>query len=192
MIMAQWVRSGGGIVHPLTRRYAFWEKYMSIPKHSELFDYAEGAYFADSFSREIPNNNQTALDVYLEIAKQTPAWVSFLMATRNRIVSMLGLKHLGRLQDAMSAGNVANISVGERIGIFTLHSNSDTEIVLEDSDKHLDVRVSFLLDVVGDKITVHATTVVHVHNMFGKVYMFFVAPVHKLIVPSSLKTLAQA
>lgn len=165
---------------------------MSIPKHSELFDYAKGAYFADSFSREIPNNNQTALDVYLEIAKQTPAWVSFLMATRNRIVSVLGLKHLGRLQEAMSAENVANIGVGERVGIFTLLSNSDTEIVLEDSDKHLDVRVSFLLDVVGDKITVHATTVVHVHNMFGKVYMFFVAPVHKIIVPSSLKTLAQA
>ncbi|KAA8678429.1 DUF2867 domain-containing protein [Vibrio gigantis] len=140
----------------------------------------------------MPNTNQTALDVYLEIAKQTPAWVSFLMAMRNRIVSMFGLKHLGRLQDAMSAENVANISVGERVGIFTLHSNSDTEIVLEDSDKHLDVRVSFLLDVVGDKTIVHATTVVHVHNTFGKVYMFFVAPVHKLIVPSSLKRLGLA
>ncbi|WP_337917057.1 DUF2867 domain-containing protein [Vibrio cholerae] len=162
---------------------------MTVPKHSKLFDYAKGAYFADSFSREIRNNNQTALDVYLEIAKQTPRWVSFLMTTRNRIVSMLGLKHLGRLQDAVATENVAGVKVGERIGIFTLHSNSDTEIVLEDSDKHLDVRVSFLLDRVGDKITVHATTVVHVHNLFGKVYMFFVAPVHKLIVPSSLKTL---
>ncbi|MGF1799077.1 DUF2867 domain-containing protein [Vibrio gigantis] len=165
---------------------------MSVPEHSELFEYAKGAYFADSFSCEIPYNSQTALDVYLEIAKQTPAWVSFLMAMRNRIVSMLGLKHLGRLQDAMSEENVANISVGERVGIFTLHSNSDTEIVLEDSDKHLDVRVSFLLDVVGDKTTVHATTVVHVHNTFGKVYMLFVVPVHKLIVPSCLKTLGQA
>lgn len=165
---------------------------MTIPKHSKLFDYAKGAYFSDSFSREIPNNNQTALDVYLEIAKQTPGWISFLMATRNRIVSMLGLKHLGRLQDAVAAKNPTNMNLGERIGIFTLHSNSDTEIVLEDSDKHLDVRVSFLLDVEGDKLIVHATTVVHVHNFFGKVYMFFVAPIHKLIVPSSLKTLAQA
>ncbi|MEL6117754.1 DUF2867 domain-containing protein [Photobacterium sp. SP02] len=165
---------------------------MAIPKHSKLFDYAKGAYFSDSFSHEIPNKNQTALDVYLEIAKQTPAWISFLMATRNRIVSMLGLKHLGRLQDAVAAKNPTNMNLGERIGIFTLHSNSDTEIVLEDSDKHLDVRVSFLLDVEGDKVIVHATTVVHVHNFFGKVYMFFVAPIHKLIVPSSLKTLAQA
>ncbi|MFM4826917.1 DUF2867 domain-containing protein [Aeromonas bivalvium] len=165
---------------------------MAVPKHSKLFDYANGAYFADSFSREIPNNNQTALDVYLEISKQTPAWVSFLMATRNRVVSLLGLKDLGRLQDTVANESATNVSVGGRIGIFTLISNSDREIVLEDSDKHLDVRVSFLLDVVGDQITVHATTVVHVHNWFGKVYMFFVAPVHKLIVPGSLKTLAQA
>ncbi|CAG8998762.1 MAG: hypothetical protein CENE_00722 [Candidatus Celerinatantimonas neptuna] len=165
---------------------------MAIPKHSKLFDYAKGAYFADSFSCEIPNKNQSALDVYLEIAKQMPAWVSLLMAMRNRIVSMFGLKHLGRLQDAATVKNAEMINVGERIGIFTLRSNSDTEIVLEDSDRHLDVRVSFLLDVEGDKVTVHATTIVHVHNLFGKVYMFVVAPIHKIIVPGSLKTLTQA
>jgi len=163
---------------------------MTIPKHSKLFDYSKGAYFADTFSREITYKEQTALDIYLEIAKQTPAWVSFLMATRNRIVSMFGLKNLGQLQDAAAEENDVNVSVGERIGIFTLLSNSATEIVLEDSDKHLDVRVSFLLDVTGDKVNVHATTVVHVHNWFGKAYMFFVAPVHKVIVPSSLKTLS--
>ncbi len=164
---------------------------MTIPKQSKLFDYAKGAYFSDSFSREIANKNQTALDVYLEIAKQTPSWVSFLMAMRNCLVSMFGLKNLGRLQDVATTKSPASINVGERIGIFTLHSNSDTEVVLEDSDRHLDVRVSFLLDVEGDKVTVHATTVVHVHNLFGKVYMFFVAPVHKLIVPSTLKTLVE-
>lgn len=162
---------------------------MAIPKHSKLFDYSKGAYFADTFSRKIAYKNQTAIDVYLEIAKQTPAWVSFLMAMRNRIVSMLGLKHLGRLQDATSTESPANVTIGERIGIFTLLSNSATEIVLEDSDKHLDVRVSFLLDIEGDKVNVHATTVVHVHNWFGKAYMFVVAPIHKLIVPTSLKTL---
>lgn len=164
---------------------------MIIPKQSKLFDYAKGAYFADSFSREILNKNLTALDTYLEIAKQTPAWISFLMAMRNRIVSLFGLKHLGRLQDAATVHDAANIKVGDRIGIFMLHSNSETEVVLEDRDRHLDVRVSFLLQREGDKVTVHATTVVHVHNLFGKVYMFVVKPLHKLIVPSSLKTLVQ-
>ncbi|HDY7622125.1 TPA: DUF2867 domain-containing protein [Vibrio vulnificus] len=165
---------------------------MTIPKHSKLYGYAQGSYFADSFSREIPYTNQTAFDVYLEIAKQTPRWVSFLMEMRNRIVSMFGLKHLGRFQDTTLEAGVDNVKVGDRIGIFTLVSNEEHEIVLEDSDKHLDVRVSFLLDVKGDKVIVHATTVVHVHNLFGKAYMFVVAPIHKVIVPSSLKTLAQA
>ncbi|HFQ5070826.1 DUF2867 domain-containing protein [Vibrio vulnificus] len=162
---------------------------MTIPKHSKLYDYAQGSYFADSFSREIPYTNQTAFDVYLEIAKQTPRWVSFLMEMRNRIVSMFGLKHLGRFQDTTWEAGVDNVKVGDRIGIFTLVSNEEHEIVLEDCDKHLDVRVSFLLDV---KVTVHATTVVHVHNLFGKAYMLVVAPIHKVIVPSSLNTLAQA
>lgn len=162
---------------------------MTIPPHSKLFEYAKGAYFSDSFSREISNKNQTALDVYLEIAKQTPGWVSFLMEVRNRFVSKLGLKHLGRFQDAATLKKTEAIEVGERIGIFTLKSHSDTEIVLEDSDKHLDVRVSFLLDIQVEKITVHATTVVHVHNWLGKAYMFFVKPIHKIIVPNSLKGL---
>lgn len=165
---------------------------MTIPSHSELFDYSKGAYYADSFSRDMPYRDQTPLDIYLEIAKQTPVWVSFLMGVRNRIASKLGLKHLGRFQDAATDKHIGHINVGEQVGIFTLLSNSDTEIVLEDSDKHLDVRVSFLLDVKGGSVTVHATTVVHVHNLFGKVYMAVVTPIHKLIVPGSLRTLGQA
>ncbi|EGQ9971798.1 DUF2867 domain-containing protein, partial [Vibrio vulnificus] len=27
---------------------------MTIPKHSKLYGYTQGSYFADSFSREIP------------------------------------------------------------------------------------------------------------------------------------------
>ncbi|MFO6424734.1 DUF2867 domain-containing protein [Motilimonas sp. KMU-193] len=163
---------------------------MTIPAHSQLFEYAKGAYFADSFSRDIPYQNQSALDIYLEIAKQTPAWIAFLMELRNRLVATLGLKHLGRLQDAVSLKAGTQPQVGERLGIFTLVSINDSEIVLEDNDKHLVVRVSFLLDIKGDVATVHANTVVHVHNFWGKLYMFFVAPVHKLIVPSSLQTLS--
>lgn len=164
---------------------------MDIPAHSLLFDEAKGAYFADSFSCELPNTHQSALDVYLDIATKMPAWASFLMAMRNQIVSVLGLKHLGRFEDAVLVKRTAPLNVGERLGIFTLVSNTEREIVLEDTDKHLNVRVSFLLDVNDDKVQVHATTVVHVHNVWGKVYMFFVTPIHKLIVPSSLKTLAK-
>lgn len=159
---------------------------MDIPQHSQLYEYAQGAYFADSFSRDIPYRQQTALEIYLEIAKQTPAWVAFLMNMRNRIAAKLGLKHLGRFQDVTPG----HYQAGDRIGIFTLVSNSEREIVLEDQDQHLDVRVSFLIDVKGETATVHATTVVRVHNRLGRLYMWVVTPIHKRIVPSSLKALS--
>ncbi|WP_419723785.1 DUF2867 domain-containing protein [Vibrio sinaloensis] len=35
----------------------------------------------------------------------------------------------------------------------------------------------------------YVTTVVHIKNWLGRVYMLPVAPMHKIIVPSSLKAL---
>ncbi len=137
-------------------------------------------------------DNQTAMDVFLEIAAQTPAWIAFLMSMRNWVVSKLGLKHLGGLQDVSRVKLASEYAVGERAGIFTLVSLTEKEVVLEDRDKHLDVRVSFLIEPEGETAIVYASTVVHVHNVFGKIYMFFVAPFHKIIVPSTLKGLEQA
>lgn len=60
--------------------------------------------------------------------------------------------------------------------------------MLGDSDKRLDVVISIF------KNTAHAneipsisiTTVVHVHNLLGRVYMLPVTPLHKLIAPAVL------
>jgi hypothetical protein len=167
-------------------------KFMSIPKKSILSEYSKNSYFCDSFSKKIVYNNQSAIEVFLEVASQTPTWIAFLMSMRNSVVSKLGLKDLGGLQDIPRDKLASEYAVGERVGIFTLVSSTDNEVVLEDSDKHLDVRVSFLVEPEGETAIVHANTVVHVNNVFGKVYMFFVTPFHKIIVPSSLKGLEQA
>lgn len=165
---------------------------MSIPHQSALNEYSKGSYFSDSFSKKIKYNNQTAIEVFLEIAEQTPDWIDFLMSMRNKVVSKLGLKDLGGLQYVPQEKQAADYVVGERVGIFTLVSATEHEVVLEDCDKHLNVRVSFLVEPKGKTAIVHANTVVHVNNAFGKVYMFFVTPFHKLIVPSSLKGLESA
>lgn len=165
---------------------------MSIPKTSLLSEYSKNSYFCDSFSKKIKYSNQTAIEVFLEIATQTPTWIAFLMSTRNWVVSKLGLKNLGGLQDVSRDKLGSEYVVGERVGIFTLVSSTENEVVLEDCDKHLNVRVSFLIEPEGETAIVHANTVVHVNNVFGKTYMFFVTPFHKIIVPSSLKGLEQA
>jgi hypothetical protein len=70
--------------------------------------------------------------------------------------------------------------VGERVGIFTVLHISDDEVVMGDDDKHLDVQVS-LLKTADRKVVV--STIVHIHNALGRVYMFFVAPAHRIIAP---------
>lgn len=162
---------------------------MNIPENTMLQDSLESAYFVDSFSTKIRYDGQTALDVYFVIAKNTPSWVARLMALRNLIVSKLGLKYLGQMDEFDHSKVSGDFKPGDTIGIFKIAANSKHEVVLEDRDKHLDVRVSFLVEPDGKYAIVHATTVVHVNNLFGKVYMFFVAPIHKIIVPCSLKQL---
>ena len=38
--------------------------------------------------------------------------------------------------------------------------------------------------------TVYVSTVVHIHNAMGRLYMFFVAPAHRIIAPATMARLA--
>jgi hypothetical protein len=164
----------------------------TIPTASAIHVYASNAYFSDCFSSVIPYENQSALDLFLLVARQTPTWIDFLMSTRNKVVSKLGLKDLGKLADIELRTASSEYDVGDRVGIFTLYKNTHYEVILEDRDKHLDVKVSVFIEPDGDTAKVSISTVVHVKNTFGKVYMFFVAPVHKIIVPATMKKLVRA
>jgi Protein of unknown function (DUF2867) len=107
------------------------------------------------------------------------------MHLRNRIVALLGLKNLGAL-DEVKSGN--SYRVGDRVGIFTLLYSSEAEVVLGDLDKHLEVRLSVLKTQASDGTSQLAvSTAVHEHNTLGRIYMLFVGPIHKLIVPAVLR-----
>ncbi|WP_159650879.1 DUF2867 domain-containing protein [Vibrio atypicus] len=162
---------------------------MEISEQSLIEPYLDNASFADSFSVTLPNRQQSAFDVYLSLMKSSPDWVNRLMALRNRIVSLFGLKNLGTMSELTANLDEASCKPGDRIGIFTLVKLTPNEVLAEDCDKHLNVRLSFLLVPHGEQVTLHVTTAVHVKNWLGRVYMLFVAPMHKLIVPASLKAL---
>ena len=164
----------------------------SIPDESEIYNHLEGAYFTDSYSVLTQVANQSALDIFLNIARETPAWINTLMRVRNAIASKLGLKDLGLLADIDPDKSSESYKVGDRVGIFTLHSNSHREVILEDRDRHLDVKVSIYVTPNDDMARVYASTVIHSNNTMGKIYMFFVTPFHKIIVPTTLMKLPRA
>ena len=159
---------------------------IQVPIASDIAKQLQGADFFDSYAMPLEHAGRSALEIYLGVVSRTPAWINFLMATRNRVVRLFGLKDLGHLGDLHRTKAASDYRIGDRIGIFTLLSNTDNEVIMGDSDKHLDVKVSICKLVQNGKESVASTTVVHIHNLLGRIYMLFVIPFHKLIVPAVL------
>lgn len=160
-----------------------------MPAGSEIARLLPGADFHDCYGLALPaGDTRSALEIYLQVVARTPAWVNTLMALRNRIVGLVGLKNLGHLGAVQARKAAADYRVGDRVGIFSLLYLSEAEIVLGDSDKHLDVHVAVLKP--AGPAAVAVGTVVHIHNRLGRLYMFFVGPVHKLIAPAVLRRAA--
>lgn len=158
---------------------------IEIPPGSEIAQRMVGAYFQDSYEFSLDSASPSALQLYLQLVKETPAWVSLLMSLRNRVVGLVGLKNLGHLDDVARNKAASDYRVGQRVGIFSLLYLSEQEIILGDSDKHLNVQVSLYKQEHGQSAAI--STVVHIHNRLGRLYMMLVTPVHQLIVPAMLK-----
>jgi Protein of unknown function (DUF2867) len=156
-----------------------------IPLDSEIAEFAKTAHFADCFIAPNPWPERSAMELFMKTVGNTPSWVNVLMSLRNRIVGLFGLKNLGALGDVRA---VTDYRIGDRVGIFTLLFQAENEVILGDLDKHLEVRVS-VRKMQSDSGTalLAVSTAVHEHNALGKIYMFFVGPIHKLIVPAMLR-----
>jgi Protein of unknown function (DUF2867) len=162
-------------------------KEISVPKNSRIHQYLIGSDFADSYEIEMTDKSLSALEIYLKAVARTPNWIEQLMNARNRVVSVFGLKDLGSLGGVDKLKPASTYQVGDRVGIFTIHSLSENEVVFADSDKHLDAKISLCKIANGNFGSVALTTVVHIHNALGRAYIFFVVPVHRKIVPAMLK-----
>jgi hypothetical protein len=164
---------------------------VSIPSYSSLRDSAHNADFADAFTVCIPHSDLTATQIYAAVARHTPVWVNSMMAVRNKVVRLFGLKHLGSLADVsrdLPSGAEPSLQVGQRMGLFSFVSATPNELVVEDANKHLTVQLSILKNAMDDQYDrLTLTTVVHIRNILGRLYMLPVGPAHKLIAPAVLR-----
>lgn len=159
----------------------------AVPAGSQASKRLPGAYFHDCYQVQAPESDASALEFYLHVVRQTPGWVNRLMALRNRLVGLAGLKNLGHLGALRAEKPASDYRVGDRVGIFSLLYLAEDEVLLGDSDKHLDVVLSVCKAPQG---AVSVSTVVHVHNWLGRLYMLPVTPLHKIIVKAMLKRTA--
>jgi hypothetical protein len=158
----------------------------TAPYGSQIAARLPGAYFHDAWTIRAAEPSLLALEQFLRVAKKTPVWVERLMSLRNRIVAVFGLKDLGGIAQIEANKKATDYQAGDHVGIFTLISNSANEVLLGDSDKHLNVVVSVYkhADASNGQVLVTVTTVVHIHNWLGRLYMIPVKPAHKVIARS--------
>jgi hypothetical protein len=164
-----------------------------VPKPSAIAAYLPGAYFHDSWAIAAEDPGLPALGQFLKALLATPSWVNKLMSIRNNAVSMLGLKNLGTLSQLDPTKPASAYKPDDRVGIFTLIANTANEVLLGDKDKHLDVVLSVhkALHENNGQVLVTVTTVVHVHNWLGRLYMLPVTPMHRVIAPTVLKAIGR-
>lgn len=88
----------------------------------------------------------------------------------------------------------ASYKTGDRVGIFTVFENHFDEALIGDKDKHLDVVLSIHRHEVPEKklVAITITTVVHVKNRLGSLYMLPVKPMHRLIAPAVLASIGRS
>lgn len=166
----------------------------SVPTPSAIDAYLPGAYFHDAWAITAAEPSLSALGQFLKALQATPPWVNTLMTIRNHAVAALGLKNLGTLSRIDPTKPACAYLPGDRVGIFTLIANTADEVLVGDKDKHLDVVLSVhqALEANSDRARVTVTTVVHVHNWFGVLYMLPVTPMHRIISKTVLKAVGRA
>jgi Protein of unknown function (DUF2867) len=164
----------------------------AVPPDSRAAALLGGASFSDCWRVRSTQLDKSALELFLAAAASTPRWVNWAMGARNRVVQLFGLKHLGHLDDFNPHRAPGSYMPGERVGIFTLFEQSFDEVLLGDKDKHLDVVLSVHRALAPDRasIQVSLSTIVHVKNLLGRVYMLPVTPAHRIIAPAVLGRIA--
>lgn len=150
------------------------------------FDYIDSfkGYFSDR------NRNIEISEIGKAFFSSGTKWGSKMFAIRNKLVRLFGLKTGS--ETGMQTGKDFKCEVGERVGIFEIFAKTGNEIVLGENDKHLDFRVSLLVDKSKenpDENSLTISTTVIYHNWLGLLYFIPVRPFHKLIVPAMLKNM---
>jgi hypothetical protein len=128
-----------------------------VPSCSALSrDLIGNAYFHDSYSAPLARPELGIVDIFFALFGHTPIWMKILLIARNAAARACGL-------EAPSVGEIMKPTVRSEYRV---------------GNRHMDFRLSVLKAMDGDAISVVVSTICTVHNVFGKIYLFFIVPFH--------------
>ncbi|MFB9267102.1 DUF2867 domain-containing protein [Bradyrhizobium erythrophlei] len=138
----------------------------------------ERAYFHDSYRAVLTRPDLGIVDVFFALFGHTPFWMKLLLIVRNAIAGLVGLE-TPTVGEIMNPAIRSEYRVGDKIGPWPVYFIAENEVVAGRNNKHLDFRLSVLKVRDNSGTSVIVTTVCSVHNLFGKIYLFFIVPFHR-------------
>ncbi len=156
------------------------------PRRSRIADWYDKADLLDSYAAALPADYDTDIRAIGQAILGHPTlWFKTLLLIRDSVVRRFGLKTTGDLLQSNDGG--------DRIDFFPVLSSYDDELILGEDDRHLDFRLSLLVQrVIGSPDLVFATTVVRCHNRLGRAYLAAIVPFHGMVIRSNLRRAARA
>lgn len=137
--------------------------------------------YSDSFEAIVGADCGISLEeIQIEFWAGRPKWAIRLMKLRNALVKPLGLKTDNILSKEYIKSIIENREIKQGLNLY---SKTEHEIVLYKDDKHL----KFYFSVLYDGVKISASTIVQLHNIIGKIYFFFIAPFHFMLVKWQFK-----
>ena len=153
---------------------------VDLPQRSVLKPLYAKAGFADAFAIDLPSNaTGDAGRLAAHMLMGQARWVGWLDSSKGHFgCEALVSRH--RLNCAMTLRPTGSIS-------FRVYDRRHHEIILGEDDRHLDFRLSVLIEESALCRRLVATTVVTFNHWGGRAYIAGIAPFHRLIVKSSLR-----
>ena len=163
-----------------------------IPPASALSrDLIGNAYFHDSYRVPLRRPDLSIVDLFFALFGHTPLWMKLLLIGRNAAARLVGLE-APTVGEIMTPTVRKAYRVDDKIGPWPIFFIAENEIVAGRNNKHLDFRLSVLKEADGDTMSVVVSTVCAVHNVFGKIYLFFIIPFHRAGVRSLISNAVAA
>ncbi len=121
----------------------------------------------------------TALEAWNFMTAEPSLLMRLAFGIRDAISALFGVKRIGGFSGKPKQAAAA----GDKLDFFLVEHSADDMLVLTARDRHLDVMIC--ISVIDRMLSVTSSVVIH--NLFGRIYMLPVGPVHRLIVDRDMR-----
>jgi hypothetical protein len=135
------------------------------------------------------NNKLTPDNLFISFWTDFPVWVRLLFWLRDILVKPLGLKGSDRTDHSTFKKNFTRmVKTSGSYKMINILAKSDNETVIQLTDKHLTAELSCCAENITDEyMKIKIITLVHYHNVSGKIYFNIIKPFHIIILKTVLK-----